>query len=350
MKTNKDAVKYELSNNQNIVTNSRREFFDNVAFVLKDGNTFELAKIVYSSKDKDGITRNLDKMLTEKIREYKSHDFMMPQTPRSSYHSKARMVEVKTANGKTYNVRVVKRSEIENFCAYLHTPENVSMRKDAYIKQNIAKFMLAGNTNLSERIVCACYVDGTSKSFVNNRNFYGSGNGFILNVGNNKQYVGAGSDISSLEKERKQLIQSYFNKNDLINTGMNVPKGTKMNKLRTLISDNLKRILGIDDDEYIRRMDKIKEELGDEVLSMQRLREIDPEMADAYQEFLSARISSGNDFNTAVLRDDYEWNEFLISEGKISDFYTTHLRYMPEEYLEIASNPDNDIVIVLMYE
>ena len=97
-------------------------------------------------------------------------------------------------------------------------------------------------------------------------------------------------------------------------------------------------------------MDKIKEELGDEVLSMERLREIDPKMADAYKEFLSARISRGNDFNTAVLRDDCEWNEFLISEGKISDFYTTHLRFMPDEYLEIASNPDNDIVIVLMYE
>ena len=349
MKTTKNTVKYELNNNQKIITNNRREFFDNAAFLLKDGNTFELAKMVYSLHERDGLTRYLDKMLANKIKEYKSHDFMMPQTPKSSYHAKARSVEV-NKNGKIYHVRDVNRSEIENFCGYLHTPENVSSRKDASLMQNIAKFMLAGNGNLSERIVCACYVDATSKSFVNNSYNYGLGSGLILKVSNNKQYVGAGSDISSLEKNRKELIQSYYNENDLINTGMNVPDGTKMHKLRTLISDNLKKILGVDDNEYVQRIDNIKEELGDEVLSMERLREIDPEMADAYKEFLSARILDKNDFNNAVLRDDYEWNEFLISEAKINDFYTTHLDKMPEEYLEIASNPDNDIVIVLMYD
>ena len=350
MSTTKDSVKYHLNGNREIVTNRRKEFFDNAAFLLKEGNTFELAKILYSTKDKPGLTRHLDKMLSDKIHEIKSHDFMLPQTPKSSYHNKAKNITVNNG-GKTYNVRVIKRSEIDNFCGYLHTPENVSGIKEASILQNMSKFYLASKDNLSERVICACYVDKTSKSFVNNYHYKAKGNGFIISVSNNKQFVGAGGDISSVEKTRKQMIQSYYNKNDLTTTSdAHVPEGTEMTKLRTLVSDNLKRILKIDDDEYITRMDKIKEELGDEILSFERLSEIDPQMADAYKELFSARIGENSDFEHAILRDDYVWNEFLISEPQISDIYTTHLNLLPEEYLEIAANPENDIVIVLMYE
>ena len=349
MKTTKKQNIHELNKKQKIITNERKEFFDNIAFVLKEGNTFELAKILYSSKEQDGLTRFLDKMLAEKIHDIKSHDFMLPQTPSKSYHDKAQKITI-NKNGKEYNVRIIKRSAIENFQGYVHTPENVSWIKDASIEQNTAKFLLANNENLSERIICACYVDNMSKSFVNIKDVGGRGNGFVIEVPNNKQYVGAGSDIASLEKTRAQLIQSYYNKHNLTNDGTNVPTGTKMTKLRTLISDNIKEILNISDDEYIKRIDNIKNKLGDEVMSIEALEKIDNEFANAYKTFLSRRIKKDDDFNHAILRDDYEWNEFLISEAKIKDIYTTDLQTLSEDYLKMASNPNNDFVIILMYQ
>lgn len=97
-------------------------------------------------------------------------------------------------------------------------------------------------------------------------------------------------------------------------------------------------------------MDKIKNTLGDEILSLERMSVIDSEMADAYKQFLERRIEKDADFNSAILRDDYAWNEILISEPKIADIYTTHLDRLPDELLELAANPENDFVIVLMYE
>ena len=129
-----------------------------------------------------------------------------------------------------------------------------------------------------------------------------------------------------------------------------VPKGTKTSDLKGIISYNIKNILNISDDEYIKRMDKIKNTLGDEILSLERMSVIDSEMADAYKQFLERRIEKDADFNSAILRDDYAWNEILISEPKIADIYTTHLDRLPDELLELAANPENDFVIVLMYE
>ena len=89
---------------------------------------------------------------------------------------KAKTITIKKErSGKEYKVRIVKRSEIPNFHAYVHTPENVALQKDASILQNTAKFILASNDNLSKRVLCACYVDGTSKSFVNKRFWEGYG-------------------------------------------------------------------------------------------------------------------------------------------------------------------------------
>lgn len=351
MKTNKNQVEYLEPLNSKITTNQRKEFFDNVAFILKEDNTFQLAKILYSSKEIDDFTRYLDKMLEKRIKEIKSEDFMLPQTSPAEYHKKAKTITIKKErSGKEYKVRIVKRSEIPNFHAYVHTPENVSMQKDASILQNTAKFILASNDNLSERVLCACYVDGTSKSFVNKRLVEGYGSGFILQVPNNKQYVGAGSDMKSTAKDRNHLLSVYYNKNDLINYGQSVPKGTKTSDLKGIISYNIKNILNISDDEYIKRMDKIKNTLGDEILSLERMSVIDSEMADAYKQFLERRIGKDADFNSGILRDDYDWNEILISEPQIADIYTTHLDRLPDELLELAANPENDFVIVLMYE
>ena len=153
-----------------------------------------------------------------------------------------------------------------------------------------------------------------------------------------------------MQKKRNHLLAIYYNNNDLINTGACVPRGTKTSELKSIIPNNIKSILNINNEEYIKRIDKIKNTLGDEILSLEKLKVIDSEMAGAYEQLLKRRIGKDADFNNAILRDDYYWNEFLISEASISDIYTTNLDLIPEEYLKIASDPNNDYVIVLMYE
>lgn len=85
-------------------------------------------------------------------------------------------------------------------------------------------------------------------------------------------------------------------------------------------------------------------------MTIENLSEIDLDFANAYKTFLSRRINKDSDFNHAILRNDYEWNEFLISEARIKDIYTTDLRTLDEEYLKMASDPNNDFIIILMYE
>ena len=65
--------------------------------------------------------------------------------------------------------------------------------------------------------------------------------------------------------------------------------------------------------------------------------------------FLSAHLLNFNS-NNINLCDDYYWNEILISEPQIADIYTTHVDRLPDELLELAANPENDFVFVLMYE
>lgn len=348
MKTTKKSITYEVHGGE-IVTNNRHEFFDNAAFDLKEENTLELAQMLYSSKCQKGLTRNLDKMLSKKINEYKAGDFMMPQTSRELYKSKAQPMTI-IRKGKSYNVRVVKRSEIKDFYAYCHTPINVSARKDASIIQNISKLELQASETMSDRIICTCFVDSKSNCFVLNQNDKLFAEGFIGQIPNSKQYVGAGADLGSLAKDKRSLIQHYYNDNGVHLDYTSRLDGAYMPDIRKITAYNLKKELNISDSEYIKRMDKIKKALGDEPLSIEKLQSIDPEMASAYKNFLSRRIGEGSSTTDAVLRADYDWNEFLCSEFKISDIYTTDVNRLSPEFLEMAANPKNDMVIISMFE
>ena len=348
MKTTKKSITYEVHGGE-IVTNNRHEFFDNAAFDLKEENTFELAQMLYSSKCQKGLTRNLDKMLSKKINEFKAGDFMMPQTPRELYISKAQPMTI-VRRGKSYNVRVVKRSEIGEFYAYCHTPINVSARKDASVIQNISKLELQASETMSDRVICTCFVDSKSKCFVSNIYDECFAQGFIGQIPNCKQYVGAGADLGSLAKDKRSLIQHYYNDNGVYLDYASRLNGAYMPDVRKITACNLKKELNISNSEYVKRMDKIKKALGDEPLSIEKLQTIDPEMAAAYKNFLSRRIGDGSKASEAVLRADHDWNEFLCSEFKISDIYTTDVNRLSPEFLEMAANSKNDMVIISMFE
>ena len=102
----------------NISSVDRADKFDLMAFNLKEGNTFKLARMLYSKKDIEGLTRHLDKLLETRIQQIKSSDFVLPQTSADVI-----MENAQTQNINGYSVKVAKASDIDNFYAFIHTPE-----------------------------------------------------------------------------------------------------------------------------------------------------------------------------------------------------------------------------------
>ena len=336
MATNKDIVEFKGTINSFSTTN-RKKVFDKLAFDLKEGNNFELAQILYSAKDKEGLTRYLDKMLETKINAIKSTDFVLPQTPAEIYTQKATLQQISKGNKlsplKTiYNVKVVNVSDIDNFYAFIHTPESSFTGN---IQSRNAKFAnFEAFRNLSDdKIICTSYIS-------NNRICAANEHGFIFDVPNDKQYVGYGMDIGSIAKNTNDMLTEYYGK-----SGFKAMKN-KGNKdyHRTMISDNLKQILNISDDEYAKRLENIKIKLGNKPMTIENLSEIDLDFANAYKEFLSRDNTGDKRISDALLRSD-KWNEVLVSNPKISAIFTRDLDNIPEEYLKKAQEEGLPIIV-----
>ena len=299
--------------------NERKNVFDLLAFNLKESNNFEMAQMLYSSKEQDGLTRYLDKALQNRIREIKSTDFMLPQTPAKRYHELAQEQTI-----KEHNVSVVKASNIPDFNAYVHTPD-VGAATGGSRMANFANFEIFKGF-ADDKVICVSYL-GKDRYCA-----FGL-NGFIFDVANSNQYVGYGQDIGSRGKNISDILVDYYRN-----------RGYALFEHRIMISRNIKEIMGISDDEYIKRLDSLKEKLGSETLSMDRLMELDPEMGNAYKEFLSRNASNFNDAHS--LLSPNRCNEVLVSNPKITAIYTKDLDNIPEEYLIKAENEGLPIVVL----
>ena len=103
------------------------------------------------------------------------------------------------------------------------------------------------------------------------------------------------------------------------------------------INKELKKI----DDDYVARMDKVKEQCTHEQISLADIRAVDPTLARAFEEFLS---KTNKDYNTdALMRKDF-WNEVLVNEMTVVGEYTIAIDQMPEEYL-IKSETEGSYII-----
>lgn len=298
---------------------NREAVFDLLAFNLKEDNNFELAQMLYSTKEQDGLTRHLDKMLEKRIFEIKSTDFILPQVTQEDISA---YTENKEVNG--HNVNVVKAEAIPNFHAFIHTPEAryaTGGTRDA----NLANFEIFKDFS-DDKVICTSYVTPDKAALV--REFH---HGFIFNVDNNKQYVAYNRDIFSLAKNiPNMLIEYYRDKNFMANRH----KGYKYEH-RTNVSDNLKKIMNISDEEYVKRMDTVKSSLNGEVLTMEKLKSIDNELYDAYQKL----------FDSETLLNGHCHNEALVSSPQISAIFTDNIDKLPEEYLVMAKEQNLPIVI-----
>ena len=112
-----------------------------------------------------------------------------------------------------------------------------------------------------------------------------------------------------------------------------------------MVSDNIKKILGLSDKEYILRLDNIKKQVKGKNLTLEVMREIDAEFAAAYKSFLS-RQNANKGSADALLRSDNWWNEVLVSEFDVCAIYANDLDLLPEEYLIKAQEENLPIVIV----
>ncbi|MFI3300552.1 MAG: hypothetical protein R3Y28_03940 [Candidatus Gastranaerophilales bacterium] len=384
----------------------RQDTFDLLAFNLKEGNDFELAQMLYSTKETDGLTRNLDKVLQDRIQEITSQDLILPQTKAETYHKLATEQDI-----KGHKVKVVNASDIEDFNAFVHTPE-AGCATGGSRMANFANFEIFKNF-ADDKVVCMSYLGKDAYGTIGNKD------GFIFDVDNNKQYVAFGKDIFSLGKNIPDILVEYYrdrgftaNKHrgekyahrtmvsnvlksilykqgDFYQISKNVdatnlkynsqidnlyqqikamvkdktkaeietihqtPKyiniTKQMNELRSqhgaelTKSEDYQKIREINK-KYVERMENVKLQLGDETMTMERLQEIDPELASAYKEFLARRPQNSEE-SISLLRDNWH-NECLVSNPEITAIYTHDTSKLPEEYL-IKAQEENLPIVVL---
>ena len=94
---------------------------------------------------------------------------------------------------------------------------------------------------------------------------------------------------------------------------------------------------------YIERLNYIKAKLGNKPLTIENLREIDPEFANAYERILK---SKGMNIFSKKLLNSATHNEVLVSNPKISAIFTDNIDNLPEEYLIKAQEENLPIVII----
>ena len=334
---------------QELIGQQREDTFDLIAVKLKEGNTFELAKLLYASQYEQGFTRNFDKILGDRILQIKANDFTLPQTPAETYQKFAQSRTITRGNAN-YSVKMVNADDIPDLHAFTHAPD-VGYITGGSRDANFANFDFFKLAN-DDKIICTCYVSndhyGPVKQFKN---------GFIFDVDNTKQYVGYGTDIWSIGKNIPDIVIEYFRDRGLASAKN---RGAKFEQ-RAYISEQLKALLYPEDTsfsgkvkkwtnnlfkteqglsksdlEYIQRLENIKTRLGSKPFTIQNIETIDSEFAQAYRTFLNS--------DNSILVDSYH-NEVLVSNPKITAIFTSDIDKIPEEYLIKAQEEDLPIIV-----
>lgn len=348
MNTSKKATR-KMVGVQELIGQQREDTFDLIAAKLKEGNTFEIAKLLYSSQYEQGFTRNFDKILGDRILQIKANDFTLPQTPAETYQKFAQSRTITRGNAN-YSVKMVNADDIPDLHAFTHAPD-VGYITGGSRDANFANFDFFKLAN-DDKIICTCYISNDHYGPVKQFN-----NGFIFDVDNTKQYVGYGTDIWSIGKNIPDIVIEYFRDRGLTSAKN---RGAKFDQ-RAYISEQLKSILYPEDTsfsgkikkwmdnlfstkqglskpdlQYIQRLENIKTQLGNKPFTIQNIETIDLEFAQAYRTFLDA--------DNSILVDSYH-NEVLVSNPKITAIFTSDINNISEEYLIKAQKEDLPIIV-----
>lgn len=301
-------------------TSERERVFDYLAFMLKDSNNFELAQMLYSTKEADGLTRNLDKLLLKRIQEMKSSDFLLPQTSSAELEAHAQVKNV-----KGYNVKVVNSADIPDFYVYIHALLGATTGGSEMT--NVANFDVFGLVG-DGSVICASYVGNGKTGTIGGAKY-----GLIFDVAADNQYVAGRHDIWSQSKNVKEMLEEYFKETP--NGYCNEAKQSQ----RRLIATELRKILNITEDEYIKRLDNLKQKANGAPLTLEKIKELDPEFGRAYETFLKKSGEEG------FLRDSHH-NEVLVTNPRVKGIFTKDINELPEELIKYAQENNIPIVII----
>ena len=345
-----------LKNIKNCKTKEGAELLKyQAAFVLGDDNLLNIADKVYNLSKINGLKEDLK----QAVFDIKSNNFAMPQTSKDDYLS-ASTIETINIDGIDYKVPVVYISELTELNSYIHSTGGTTSRGRSLISVDdvLEKLNLFDEAS-EDNVFCTSYI---TKDNICVRE---DGIGLMFEVPTDCQYVGAGYDIGSMVRNSRDLLSEYF----LPDTPMQekVAWGMRDNvdgkHLRQIVSKNIKEIMGITDEQYVQKWDNINKQLNGQRLTIQRLEQIDSEMAQAYKIFLSRANNAQEYKDDSVLRNSKNnsiynevWNEFLVSKPKISGIYINaksieELRNKKpnlsiESWLKFAQ--DNNIPIVVL--
>lgn len=259
MKTNKsEKLVTTVTRGDAVLSQERKDLVIEFAWDLKDGNNYELAKMIYQAGEPDGLTRNIDKVIEKEIQRLREKQLVMPQTSQAEIMAHTQMM---TIGG--VEVPVVKASDIPGFRTFTHSPGGTTNHQhiDSAI-QNLEVFGKLGD----EHNVCACYVGG------DNLRFYGlDGYAFMMDVDPNKILTGYVRDLNSSAKTKSQAIAEFFSGAGGINqrTAEFLPE---------LICDGL----GISKEEYGKRIHVLKQKCGSD-FSIKNMKKYDKELAEVLE-------------------------------------------------------------------
>lgn len=363
--SNPDKVITRYIRYTTIKSNEREEAIDMFAFTIKDRSLDKMSYLLYADK----ISPELKTNLSKRIYEMKKDDFILPQL---SMDNLDKYVVEEEHNG--HKVKVVYASSVPDLFAFVHTPE-AGIVNYASRTTKLSNFEEFNNID-NDAVICASFV--SSSQFGAFRK-----HGLVFKVPTGHEYVGMSYDMTSLGKNTREMVVEYYR-----NKGLKAGQGKGMKYAhRTFVSMKLKDTLHITehsysellksrhelmaqikeisdknsseyqnlrnqiiqinkeikqiDDDYVARMDKVKEQCTHEQISLADIRAIDPTLARAFEEFLS---KTNKDYNTdALMRKDF-WNEVLVNGMTVVGEYTVAIDQMPEEYL-IKSETEGSYII-----
>ena len=167
------------------------------------------------------------------------------------------------------------------------------------------------------------------------------------------------SKLQELKKQRQSIIKNTFGTDNITNAQYrelksNVDFVNIEKQMKDLRNQELAEIENIPaykelkdmDNKYIARLDNIKAKLGDKPMTLDNIRAIDAELADAYKAFLAKDGANKDeqDNSASLLRSSWH-NEALVSNPKITGIFTDNIEKIPEEYLKKAQEEHLPIVI-----
>lgn len=168
------------------------------------------------------------------------------------------------------------------------------------------------------------------------------------------------SKLQELNKQRQSIIKNTFGTDNITNAQyrelkLNVDFVNIEKQMKALRNQEVAEIENIPeykelkdmDNKYIARLDNVKAKLGDKPMTLDNIRIIDAELANAYKTFLDRDGANKSEklFDSASLLRSNWHNEALVSNPKITGIFTDNIENLPEEYLVKAQEENLPIVI-----